>query len=252
MDTRDIAVLECLKAHGKLNMSQLIELTGFPSQTLHNHVNRLIASGYLKSERKGFPRTRHVELTSKGEEVLATLIEAESENVKENVKGEVEHKLRLFGSALLLQPQRGVFAGATGILIARDLTRAFIAPGSVEKEWLGFLADLYIASPVKLFGRPPKNFVELRACWQLVRSEAWFERDEREGFLFDFPSAWEKLFPPLSRQLKAKIEERKLNRRRAFRELRVFSFPVVERISLAKKGVDLAAPPPAEAEAKLL
>jgi len=39
----------------------------------------------------------------------------------------------------------------------------------------------------------PKSFIELRACWQLVKPDGWNNADIRgDCFMFDYPAAWKK------------------------------------------------------------
>lgn len=249
----DYEVLKFVSLKGKVNMSLLKENLGFTWTTLTNAVDRLVAGGFLAEERGGFPPTRWLTLTDKGFEALSTWAESVGEEVAEYedwvkdeiLEVEVVKRLHTFGAALTLQPTYGLkeVILTVGILPIKTLIASFLLLGSDEREYLEFLSKLYLGSPKKLLGGRPKNFIEVRVCWQLAEPDAWQKPDLRgECFQFDYPSAWKELYGKLRPTLRERMEKLGRNEWRTFRLLRVFSFPQPERRNLAKKGMLVALP----------
>ncbi|MEM0096350.1 MAG: MarR family winged helix-turn-helix transcriptional regulator [Candidatus Bathyarchaeia archaeon] len=249
----DYEILKFVALRGKANMTLLKEELGLTWTTLTNAVDRLVAGGFLAEEREGFPPTRWLNLTEKGFEVLgaeAEIVGEESARIEDWVKDEtleveVAKRLHTFGAAITIQPIYGMKEAilSAGILPAKTLISSFLYLGSIEREYLEFLSKLYVGSPKKLFGEKPRNFIEVRVCWQLARSDAWRTRDIRgECFQFDYPSTWRELREKISLALKERMEKLGRNEWRTFRLLRAFSFPSSERHSLAKKGLLVTQP----------
>ncbi|MGB9960348.1 MAG: hypothetical protein ACPLKQ_07520 [Candidatus Bathyarchaeales archaeon] len=249
----DYEILRFVALKGKANMTMLRESLGLTWTTLTNAVDRLVAGGFLAEEREGFPPTRWLSLTEKGFEALgaeAEIASEESAKLEDWVKDEmleveVTKRLHIFGAAITIQPAYGVKEAilSAGILPVKTLISSFLYLGSIEREYLEFLSKLYVSSPKKLLGFPPRNFIEVRVCWQLARPDAWRAPDTRgECFQFDYPSTWRELYEKISPALKERMEKLGRNAWRTFRLLRAFSFPSSERHSLAKKGLLVTRP----------
>jgi len=249
----DYEVLKFVALRGRVNMTLLREGLGLTWTTLTNAVDRLVAGGFLAEEREGFPPTRWLSLTEKGIEALsaeAEIVGEESAKVEDWVKdetleAEVAKRLHTFGAAITIQPIYGMKEAilSAGILPVKILISSFLYLGSIEREYLEFLSKLYVGSPKKLFGGKPRNFIEVRACWQLAKPDAWREPDVRgECLQFDYSSTWRELYGKLSPALRERMEKLGRNEWRTFRLLRAFSFPSSERHNLAKKGLLVARP----------
>lgn len=153
-----------------------------------------------------FPFTSVYLLTDRGRQLV----------VKPTPIDEVIRRLHRFGSAPLLR-EKGSFID--GLKIAKPvkiLARSFILLGEAEKEWLKFLANIYFASPVKIFGRKPNGLIEIRGCWQLARPDGWNEPDMRicdghECFVFGFPMAYTQFYSNLSEKVKESMSKRNLS-----------------------------------------
>lgn len=251
----DYEVLKFVAVNGKANMSLLKQGVGLTWTSLTSSVDRLVASGLLVEERGGFPPTRWLRLTEKGLQVIEEAAEKISEEaaegeswvIDESLEVEVAKRLHVYGAALTLQPVYGereiIFTA--GFLPIKDLIRSFSALGSEEREYLEFLAKLYVNSPRKLFGERPKSFIELRACWQLVKPNGWNNADIRgDCFAFDYPAAWKTLYWKLTSPLKDGMDKLGRDDWRTFRFLRAFSFSQPERHRLAKEGKLIVPPTP--------
>lgn len=171
-------------------------------RTVNRILRKLKAEGLIVKKRTDkFPFVCVYSLTDDGRRLLA-----QATPLEEVVRG-----LHRFGSAPLLQEKGGFIDGL-----------------------------VYVASPVKIFGRKPSGIMELRCCWQLVRPDRWKTRDVHvenghECFIFDFPTAYSTFYQTLSERIKAKMAEKKVEWRRVvFHELRAYSFPLQERWRLSK------------------
>lgn len=249
----DYEVLKLVALKGKVNMTSLKDSLGSTWTTLTNAVDRLVAGGFLAEEREGFPPTRWLSLTEKGVDALsaeAEIVGEESAGLEDWVKDEVlevevAKRLHTFGAAMTIQPVYSMKEAilSAGILPVKTLISSFLYLGSLEREYLEFLSKLYVGSPKRLLGDKPRNFIEIRVCWQLARPDAWRERDTRgECFQFDYPNTWKELYEKITPALRERMNKLKRNEWRTFRLLRAFSFPASERHSLAKKGL-LVTPP---------
>jgi len=213
-----------------MSISQLIETTGMSSRTVQTWTDRLVEEGLVvKKKEKAFPFRTTLELTDKGRQQAKKL----SEGFK--LEEEVERRLFRHGAVMDLQPKRRTATIILGMGF-KDMAKTYITPGKLEREYLSFLAKLYTESPRNLLGKHPSSLIELRCAWQLVKVDGWREPDVREGFFFDFPSAWCKLYGRLSEELRGKMAERGLTQKRIFRKLRAFSFPAFERLRLVREG----------------
>ena len=216
-----------------LSFNQVVETSGLSRRTVNKILKRLVAEGLVEKKRSDkFPFTSVYSLTDRGRRLLA-----QATPLDEVIRG-----LHRFGSALLLQKKGGFIDGLTVVKPMKILARSFFLLGEVEKKWLKFLANIYIASPVKVFGRKPNGLIELRCCWQLVRPNGWKEPDKRvhdghECFVFDFPTAYATFYSTLSEKVKERMAEKKVEWKRVvFHELRAYSFPLQERWRLSKEG----------------
>ena len=213
-----------------MSISELIQTTAMSSRTVQLWLKRLVEEGLAEKEKeKVFPFKTTFTLTEKGKQQAKKL----SEGFR--LEGEVERRLFRHGAALDLQPKRRTATVVLGMGF-KDMAKSYIILGSLEKEYLDFLRKLYTESPQNFLGKHPSSFLELRCAWQLVKKDGWQKPDVREGFLFDYPSAWHKFYGQLSQELKAKMAERGLTQKRIFRKLRAFSFPAVERLRLVREG----------------
>ena len=216
-----------------LSFNEIVTASGLSRRTVSRILKNLTAEGFVVKKRADkFPFICLYSLTEEGKRHLV-----QATPLEEIVRG-----LHRFGSALLLQERGGFIDGLTIVKPMKILARSFILLGEVEKEWLKFLANVYVASPVKIFGRIPSGFIELRCCWQLVKPDGWKVRDVRmenghECLIFDFPAAYNAFYQTLSEAVKVRMAEKKVEWRRVvFHELRAFSFPLQERWRLSKKG----------------
>jgi DNA-binding MarR family transcriptional regulator len=225
-------ILSCLEL-SSLSFNEVVEASGFSRRTVNKILKNLVAEGLVEKKRSGkFPFISVYSLTDKGRQLLA-----QATPLDEVIRG-----LHRFGSALILQEKGGFIDGLTVVKPMKILARSFILLGEVEKEWLKFLANIYVASPLKVFGRKPSGLIELRCCWQLVKPDGWKEPDKRvydrhKCFVFDFPTAYNTFYSTLSEKVKERMAEKKVEWKRVvFHELRAYSFPLQERWRLSKEG----------------
>jgi DNA-binding HxlR family transcriptional regulator len=216
-----------------LSFSEIVENSGLSRRTVNKLLKSLVAEELVEKKRTDeFPFVCIYSLSEKGRRLLARVTPIE----------EVVRGLHRFGSALLLQERSGFIDGLTVVKPMKILARSFLLLGDVEKEWLRFLANIYVAAPLKIFGRKPDGLIELRCCWQLVRPDGWRIPDRRienghECFVFDFPTVYNTLCSTLSEWVKARMAEKKVEWSKVvFHELRAFSFPLQERWRLSKEG----------------
>lgn len=222
-----------LLRESSLNFKEVVVASGLSRRTVNRILRNLEAEGLIVKKRMDkFPFVCVYSLTDDGRRLLA-----QATPLEEVVRG-----LHRFGSALLLQEKGGFIDGLTVVKPVKILARSFLLLGEAEKEWLRFLANVYVASPVKIFGRKPSGIIELRCCWQLARPSCWKTRDVHvenghECFIFDFPTAYSTFYQTLSERVKARMAEKKVEWRRVvFHELRAYSFPLQERWRLSKEG----------------
>lgn len=216
-----------------LNFNELVDASGLSRRTVNKILRNLMADGIVEKKRSDkFPFTSTYSLTDSGRQLLA-----QATPLDDVIRG-----LHRFGSAILLQERVSSIDGLTIVKPVKILARSFILLGEVEKEWLKFLANIYVASPVKIFGRKPSGLIEIRSCWQLARPDGWMEPDRRiynghECFVFDFPTAYTTFHSTLSEKVKERMAEKKVEWKRVvFHELRAYSFPLQERWRLSKEG----------------
>jgi len=157
------------------------------------------------------------------------------------VENEVIRKLHLYGAVLDLRKQRSItdIVVGAGLPAIKDIVRTFAMLRRTDREYLRFLAELYVHSVKKFIDKTEGEltYVELRAVWQVIDSNAWKEPVVKEGLHFDYINAWRRFYGNLSSELKRKMKERNLNEEKIFKKLRAFSFPASERIRLAKMGL---------------
>jgi len=227
-----LKVLSVLEG-GPLSFSEVVEASGFSRRTVSRILKDLVAEGLIEKEQMGrFPFACVYSLTDDGRKLLA-----QATPLDEVVRG-----LHRFGSTTLIQEKVDFIGGLTVVKPVKVLTRSFLLLGDIEREWLRFLANVYVASPLKIFGRKPLGLIEIRCCWQLVKPDGWKEPDRRveeghECFVFDFPAAYDTFYSTLSEKVKGKMAEKRVNWRRViFHELRAYSFPLQERWRLSKEG----------------
>jgi hypothetical protein len=110
--------------------------------------------------------------------------------------------------------------------------KSFALLGTVERQYLNFLAELYIHSVKKFLDKVEGelSFIELRAAWQVLELDVWNKIIDKEGLTFDFKGTWERHYGMLSDELKGRMAEASLNEEVIFRKLRAFSFPAKERV----------------------
>lgn len=216
-----------------LNFNEIVVSSGLSRRTVNKILKILVAEGLVERRRTDkFPFVSIYSLTENGKRLLI-----QATPMEEIIRG-----LHRFGSALLLQEKGGFIDGLTVVKPMKILARSFILLGEVEREWLKFLANVYVTSPVKIFGRKPRGLIELRCCWQLVRPDGWRTPDMRmenghECFVFDFTTAYNTFYQTLSEKVKSRMAEKKVEWRKVvFHELRAFSFPLQERWRLSKEG----------------
>lgn len=216
-----------------LSFNEIVTSSGLSRRTVNKILKFLVTEGLVERKRTDkFPFVSIYSLTEDGKRLLI-----QATPMEEIIRG-----LHRFGSALLLQERGGFIDGLTVVKPMKILARSFVLLGEVEKEWLKFLASVYIASPVKIFGRKPSGLIELRCCWQLVKSDGWRVPDVRmedghECFVFDFITAYNTFYQTLSGKVKSRMAGKKVEWRRVvFHELRAFSFPLQERWRLSKEG----------------
>jgi len=121
----------------------------------------------------------------------------------------------------------------------RDPAEAFLQLGRIEREYLSFLARLYVFSVLKLKDkraflegeRTELPFTYIRAAWQIADGM----KERNDCFIFDFEGAWSHFIRKISGELKRKLEEKKLTPEKIYRKLRVFSFPIAERAELLRQ-----------------
>lgn len=227
---------------GEKRYTDLIKTTGRPDRTVHKNLEKLQERGLV--EKRGYGKYG---LTEQGFELAEEKLNREersnlSRNPNWHEKGDLTEKIRkklhLHGAALDLQ--RDISAKeiiATGGLMAiKNLIEGYAKLGTLENHYLDLLSQLYVRSPRSFLGKTPPELElsDIKAAWRNVPPHARNEKIEREGLVFDFPNAWN--HTEKSKELKEKLKERKIDKKYIFRRLRAFSFPVRERISLAKEN----------------
>lgn len=110
-------------------------------------------------------------------------------------------------------------------IFPKNLQKSFVKLRRVEREYLGFLTDLFTHSlkkylDIKLDELSP---CMLAAIWMVMDSRAWQIADVRPGLMFDFPKTWRHFEPSLSAKLKDTMKEKELHRKHLFEKLRKFS-----------------------------
>jgi len=232
----------CLLWDGDRRFTELMRLLGRPNRTVYTNLEKLRKGGLVKRVERGL-----YGLTRKGRSAAERVLRERDKAVPADIldwceKGElsrkIEKKLLLHGAALDVRKELGAkhIVGSFGLLPIKELTRAYLKLGKLEKQYLRFLAGLYMNSPVRYLGKDKKRlgFLELRSAWQAVDPSAWNHPVKREGLVFDFPAAWERAKVP--KDLRRKLKELGIGRAEVFGRLRAFSFPVRERMRLAREG----------------
>lgn len=231
---------------GDKRYSELMVMLGKPNRTIFVNLQELIARGLVSKPARGT-----YAITKKGEAfaeefvvqkqaVVDLILEKDLARSKKGLGDELVRRLRRHGAGLDIQKRRTVkqIIASIGMLGYKDLAKAFLFPGKLEKEYIGFLANLYMHSVKKYLNKKEGelNYLELKAAWQAVGPDAWHLLDEREGLIFDFQDAWNCFAKRRSDELKTKMDGQELNQNNVFKVLRVFSFPVFTRTKLVKEG----------------
>ena len=219
--------------------TQIVRAAGISKRNVATHINQLEDAGLIVKGKDGKYR-----LTDKGrvklEREIAERIESAELEVSrwidssKDIYEEVEKKLHLHGSALDLRPTRSFLDILLGITW-KDIIESFITLSKEDKEYPRFLSRLYVKSIKKFLGSIPDkmSFMEIRAVWRIARDMV----DRREGLEFDFKSAWDELYNDLSEELKEKMKENNLTPERIFKKLKIFSYSILERIHMMRKGI---------------
>jgi len=221
------------------SFTQIVRAAGISKRNVATHINQLEDAGLIVKGDDGKYR-----LTDKGLLRLEREINERIESMELEVSAwidsskdiyeEVEKKLHLHGSALDLRPARGFIDILLGITW-KDLIESFLTLNREDKEYLRFLSRLYVKSVKKFLGSTPDkmSFMEIRTAWRIARDMV----DRREGLEFDFKSAWNKLYSDLSEELKEKMKKNNLTPERIFKKLKIFSYSILERIHMIRKGI---------------
>ncbi|MEM3703198.1 MAG: winged helix-turn-helix domain-containing protein [Candidatus Bathyarchaeia archaeon] len=211
--------------------SEVVEKTGMSTATVSKYLQLMEEAGEV---RKKLVDGRVVyELTTLGRrELHASLTPLENEVVR---------KFYLSGAVLDLQRKRSLTGVLLGIEspVPKDLVKSFALLKPQEREYLNFLAELYVHSVKEFLDKVEGqlNFIERRAAWQVVESDAWNKIIRKNGLHFDYTNTWEKFYGELNEELRGKMTENSLNKEVVFRKLRAFSFPLKERIKLLEESV---------------
>lgn len=232
-----LKILEACK--NPCSFTQIVKAAGITKRNVATHINQLEEMGlilkggngkYLLTEKGTVELEREVGGRLESMELMASSWIDSSRNLYE----EAEKRLYLHGSALDLRPPRSFIDALLG-LTWKDLLESFLVLGEKDKEYLGFLSNLYIESVKSFLGtsKQTMSFQEIRAAWQLARDVV----DNREGLHFDFKSSWNTLHYELSEELKETMRKRNLTPEHIYKKLKAFSFPVLERIRMVRKGV---------------
>lgn len=233
--------------------TELKEELGISGPALLEHLNDLEGLGLVTKESGNYELTGDgraaleeegvVEL-SRGSMAAAESLAGEKDVGVRNV---VERVLRARGCAADLEEGRSALElAAAGSLPPRDALETR-GPDPAAREYLSFLADLYVGSIRNFLGKAGAElrFEELRAAWLTTTPVAWEEVDEREeGLVFDYPGAWGEFGSGLSPGLERKMEERDLAERRVFGRLRLFSLPTLERTRYLRNNPERIVDPP--------
>lgn len=226
---------------GEKRFSELTKMSNRPDKTIYVNLEKLQEQKQVEKVKPGLYK-----LTEHGRAIaIDKLDDAEEKRLgshgvwarEEGVYEEVRRKLHLHGSALDIQKPIGLkhIIATGGLIVVKNLVEAYLKLGKVEKQYLTFLADLYVDSPVQFLDKKNNlTFSDLKTSWQNVQSSAWNEEEVREGLVFNFPKAWRNTEMP--RELREKFNELDVGKRDVFRRLRAFSFPLRERMKLAKKN----------------
>jgi len=220
---------------------RLKNVTGIYDNALRKHLKGLESAGFIVKKGGMWMRT------SRGEKLLreivaceASVLEMKLEIKQGGLRDMVFQRFKHTGFAAALQKPLGFFEAAPIISDVKDLVLT-LPPSRFEDDYLWFAAELYVNSVKSFLGLEAGrlNYVELRAAWQIIGLNAWRERIEEPCLIFDFPGAWCRLHMNLPDNLKKRLEEldgdKKNQRWRMFRRLKLWSFPVTERFRLLEK-----------------
>jgi len=221
------------------SFTQIVKAAGVSKRNVATHINQLEEAGLIVKGEDGKYRLTdrgRIELEREiGERIESAELEVSGWiDSSKNIYEEIEKKLHLHGSALDLRPTRSFLDILLGITW-KDIIESFIMLSKEDREYLRFLSRLYVKSIKKFLGSTPDKmgFMEIRAAWQIARDMV----DRREGLEFDFKSAWDELYNNLSEELKKKMKENNLTPERIFKKLKIFSYSILERIQMMKKGI---------------
>jgi len=226
-----------------LSFSEIVGETGMSTSTISKYLTSMMETGEIEKMEDGKYRLTDPELISPIEPSYQEDLERELHrelSLKEiDPISKTERKLHAQGYALDLQPKRSPMKIYEGVLILKDLARSFLLLGKTEREYLSFLAKLYVFSVLKLKDKHASleeektelPFTYIRAAWQITSGK----KDQNACFNFNFEKAWNHFYQKLSDELKQKLKERNITSEKIYRKLRIFSFPIAERAELIRQ-----------------
>jgi len=181
-------------------------------------------------------------LTDSGIKALRKIIEAKAEpEIKaKDLQDEAYERFRRSGFAATIQKTRGLLEAIAIIPVLSDLI-SILKPGKLEDEYLSFASKIYVGTVKSFLGRNRANlrYIDIRAAWQVIDLSAWQQRIDTPCLIFDYPSCWNKCSQEISGRLKNHLEEligdEENQRWRIFRRLKLWSFPLAERLRLIKE-----------------
>ena len=230
-------------SEGPAGFLRIVEETGMSSSTVSKYLREMMEMGEVERAGDGRYRLADPDLVSPLHPICQSAIERKV--CREFLHGKVdllfraERLLHARGYCLDLQPWRSLLENREVKVMLRDPAEAFLQLGRIEREYLSFLAMLYVFSVLKMKDkhafleeeRTEIPFTYIRAAWQIADGM----KEQNDCFIFDFEGAWSHFTRKISGELKRKLEERKLTPEKIYRKLRVFSFPIAERAELIRQ-----------------
>lgn len=205
--------------------NEIVEKTGMSTATVSKYLTLMKKCGL-------------VEKVLKEDKIFYTLTWIGRKHAHEKVtpiEMEVMRRLYLEGAILDLRGRSTVGLNEESDA-SKDLMPSFVQLEKIEREYLNFLAELYVHSVKKFLDKVEGelSFIQLRAAWQALELDAWMRPVKKEGLYFDYKTTWEKFYGRLDNELKQKLMQLSLNERTIFMKLYAFSFPQKERARLLK------------------
>lgn len=240
--TARLKILSVL-SEGPAVFSRIVEETGMSSSTVSKYLREMMGTGEVERDGDGRYRLSDPDLVSPLHPICQSANERKV--CREFLYGKVdplfraERLLHARGYCLDLQPWRSLLKSREVGLMLRDPAEAFLQLGRIEREYLTFLARLYVFSVLKMKDkhafleeeRTEIPFTFIRAAWQLADGM----KEQNDCFIFDFEGAWSHFIRKISWKLKWKLEERELTLEKIYRKLRVFSFPIAEKAEMLRR-----------------